>query len=330
MYPHCPFTWARGLAGLTGTLMEMHEVRYFLAVARTLNFTRAAEDCNVAQPSLSRAIKKLEDELGGDLFRRERALTHLTDLGRLMLPVLRQIYDSAISAKALAAAHGKGTVLPLKLALSHTINLGLFAGILTNLVAGFPTLELKFFRGTADEIAEELKAGRSELAVAGGFKDEWERFERWLLFSERFCLVVSNNHPLAMRNRVDFCDLAGEKLFPRYYCEVSDQLSEILRSHEILAAAGNQIVSDHDLLSLLDANAGIAILPGSTPTGGLVRKIMVNGLTLDRSVYAYAVSGRERSPAASAMIKALRSSDWPKITMSLACSGEQHALRASL
>jgi DNA-binding transcriptional LysR family regulator len=52
--------------------MEMHQVRYFLAVARTLNFTRAAEECHVAQPSLTRAIRQLEGELGGDLFRRER------------------------------------------------------------------------------------------------------------------------------------------------------------------------------------------------------------------------------------------------------------------
>ncbi len=58
--------------------MEMHQVRYFLAVCETLNFTRAAERCNLAQPSLSRAIKKLEDELGGLLFRRERNRTHLT------------------------------------------------------------------------------------------------------------------------------------------------------------------------------------------------------------------------------------------------------------
>ena len=53
--------------------MEMHQVRYFLAVARTLNFTRAADECNVTQPSLTRAIKQLEAELGGDLFRRETA-----------------------------------------------------------------------------------------------------------------------------------------------------------------------------------------------------------------------------------------------------------------
>ena len=53
--------------------MEMHQIRYFLCVAKTLNFTHAADECHVAQPSLSRAVKKLEEELGGDLFRRERS-----------------------------------------------------------------------------------------------------------------------------------------------------------------------------------------------------------------------------------------------------------------
>jgi DNA-binding transcriptional LysR family regulator len=58
--------------------MEMHQIRYFLAVCETLNFTRAAEQCHVTQPA-TRAIHKLEEELGGLLFRRERHLTHMTD-----------------------------------------------------------------------------------------------------------------------------------------------------------------------------------------------------------------------------------------------------------
>ena len=71
--------------------MEMHQIRYFLAVCETLNFTRAAEACNVSQPSLTRAIKGLEDELGGPLFRRERNNTHLTGLGEMMRPHLTQV-----------------------------------------------------------------------------------------------------------------------------------------------------------------------------------------------------------------------------------------------
>src|ERR1043166_5326779 len=66
--------------------MEMHQVRYFLAVADTLNFTRAAEQCHVSQPALTRAIQQLEEEFGGLLLRRERKLTHLTDFGRLIEP----------------------------------------------------------------------------------------------------------------------------------------------------------------------------------------------------------------------------------------------------
>jgi DNA-binding transcriptional LysR family regulator len=70
----------------TGALgMEMHQVRYFLAICETLNFTRAAERCHVSQPALTRAIKKLEEELGGPLFRRERNLTHLTELGQVAM-----------------------------------------------------------------------------------------------------------------------------------------------------------------------------------------------------------------------------------------------------
>ena len=63
--------------------MELHEIRYFLALSKTLNFTKAAEMCNVTQPALTRAVQKLEAELGGLLFSRERGNTHQTELGRL-------------------------------------------------------------------------------------------------------------------------------------------------------------------------------------------------------------------------------------------------------
>src|SRR6516225_8569832 len=82
--------------------MEMHQVRYFLAVADTLNFTRAAELCHVSQPALTRAIQQLEEELGGLLLRRERKLTHLTDFGRLLEPHLRQLAADAEAAKTTA------------------------------------------------------------------------------------------------------------------------------------------------------------------------------------------------------------------------------------
>ena len=71
--------------------MELHEIRYFLALSKTLNFTKAAEMCNVSQPALTRAIQKMEDELGGLLFSRERSNTHLTELGRMLEPHLTEV-----------------------------------------------------------------------------------------------------------------------------------------------------------------------------------------------------------------------------------------------
>lgn len=142
--------------------MEMHQVRYFLAVSRTLNFTRAADECHVAQPSLTRAIKKLEEELGGDLFRRERSRTHLTELGRLMHPHLQQCYDSAVAAKTLARSLGKGKIAPLRLALSHTIVMRQLTPALNELLRACPGLSLEFFRGDGREVAEHMKAGSSK------------------------------------------------------------------------------------------------------------------------------------------------------------------------
>ena len=90
--------------------MEMHQVRYFLALCEQLNFTRAAETCHVTQPALTRAIKLLEGEFGGVLFHRERQNTHLTELGRMLQPHLTEIYDAALSTKRLAQSYGSARV----------------------------------------------------------------------------------------------------------------------------------------------------------------------------------------------------------------------------
>ena len=102
--------------------MELNQVRYFLALSRCLNFTRAVEGCNVTQPVLTKAIQKLEDELGGPLSLREWSLTQLTDLGRLMLPLLEQSATAAEAAKAQAEAFCNRTTQPLRLGLDPSIS----------------------------------------------------------------------------------------------------------------------------------------------------------------------------------------------------------------
>ena len=95
--------------------MEMHQIRYFLALCEELNFTRAAERCNVAQPSLTRAVRLLEEEFGGALVNRERANTHLTELGRVMRPHLADVYAQAQLARSEAQKLKTAKRLTLKL-----------------------------------------------------------------------------------------------------------------------------------------------------------------------------------------------------------------------
>lgn len=288
----------------------MHQVRYFLAVSRTRNFTRAAEECNVSQPALTRAVKHLEAELGGDLFRRERSLTQLTDLGRRMLPALSQCLESAQMAKALAQSYRKGEHSPLNIALSRSVPIETLSAHIGALTRAFPGVEAKFFRGPAHEIVEKLKQGDMELAVAGALGEEWERLDSWPLFVEQFGVVVNSGNALASRDGVRLADLGGEHLVCRTHCKESKQLVAQLRSLGIEKTSRHEAVSMNDLIDLVRADLGIAVLPRSIRLPEEVRAIAVDELELSRQVCLYAVAGRQRSPAACGFIKLLRAADW--------------------
>jgi DNA-binding transcriptional LysR family regulator len=290
--------------------MEMHQVRYFLALSRTLNFTRAAEECHVAQPSLTRAIKQLEDELGAELFRRERNLTHLSEFGQRMLPMLQQCYDSAASAKALASSLKKGAVAPLSIAISTAVDLALLVPDLTELMRAFKGLELRFLRGGREQILDWLKKGEADIAIAGPLGEAWERLDSWPLFTERFLLAVSAEHPLAERKSVDLADLVQERLLLRTYCELVQEFTDLLTSRQLLPAICHKMGAEPDLITLIESNLGVGMLPDSAPKSDRIRVTPVEGLDLKRTIYLYGVAGRQRSAAASALIKLMRAGDW--------------------
>jgi DNA-binding transcriptional LysR family regulator len=290
--------------------MEMHQVRYFLAVARTLNFTRAAEECHVAQPSLTRAIRQLEGELGGDLFRRERPQAQLTELGQRMLPLLKQCYESALSARSLASAIKKGEVGSLRLAISHTIDPSLVTPHVVELGKLFQGLELKLLRGSAAEVLEFLKRGEVELGLAAQLGEEWERLDSWPLFTEDLQLIVNSMHMLAGRPSVPIDDLKEEKLMVRSYCETTPGLIELLRTREFDVTRFHEVSADGDMLSLLEAGVGVALVPRSTQSSPTLVRLAVEGAELRRTIYLYGVAGRQRTAVASAMMKMLRAYDW--------------------
>ena len=290
--------------------MEMHQVRYFLAVARTLNFTRAAEECHVAQPSLTRAIKQLEEELGGDLFRRERPHAQLTELGRQMIPLLRQCFESAAGAKEAATAIKKGDVATLRLALSETINASLFAPQIRELARSFPGLEVKFFRGSGEDVEEYLKKGDAELGISAASCADWERLDSWPLFKEHFELAVSTRHPLASRDSVNFDDLREQRFVLRSYCESGPQLVKLMIGHGIDLTAANYVNSESTLIVLTEAGLGISLVPESAASPATISRKPVGGLDFVRTVSLHAVAGRQRTAVGGLMFKLLRGYCW--------------------
>src|SRR5258708_3993708 len=201
--------------------MEMHQVRYFLAVTRTLNFTRAADECNVTQPSLTRAIKQLEAEMGGDLFRRERPAAQLTELGIRMHPLLQQCYDAASGARMLAASFKGGEVGALRIALSHSVDMSILFPYPEQTNPQFNRLEFHFLRGNADEVGEYLKKGEAELGIAAELGSDWDRLDTWPLFTEDFDLVINRRPPLAEPDTLDLDELRAEHFLSAKYCDHS-------------------------------------------------------------------------------------------------------------
>src|SRR5262249_21723807 len=145
--------------------MEMHQIRYFLAVADELNFTRAAAKCNVSQPSLTRAIKLLEEELGGPLFHRERANTHLSELGRTVRPNLTKIFGETTEAKRIARDFRKLNKTTLKLGVMCTIGPNQLIDLFARLRTEHPGIELELTNASARELNDELLAGALEVAI---------------------------------------------------------------------------------------------------------------------------------------------------------------------
>ncbi len=164
--------------------MDLTQIRYFLALADTLNFTRAAEACHVTQPALTKSMQKLEDELGGKLLLRERGNSQLTDLGRTMVPLLRRTFDAASAAREGAAQFHKQDVARLRIGVGAWVPPGSLRPLLTALEPRFPTLELSVRQGDTPTLNQWLLAAEIDVAITADAEGLTERANSWPLFDD--------------------------------------------------------------------------------------------------------------------------------------------------
>jgi len=238
----------------------------------------------------------------------------LTPLGERMYPLLKQCYDSAQSARALAAMINDGEVGSLKIAVSSSIELGLILNEVNELRRSFSEIELKILRGTGPQLVEYLKAGDAELAVAASIGEAWDRLDTWKLFDEPFDMVFNRSHRLANHEIIGLEDLKRERFLLRSHCEKGADLAELLRASGLNADNRHEVSSDQDLLALLDANIGIGFLPRTVNTPPSLVRAALPGFDLGRTVCLYGVAGRQRTPVAATFMKMLRAAKWPART----------------
>ncbi|WP_276205501.1 LysR family transcriptional regulator [Sphingomonas montana] len=286
----------------------MHQVRYFLSMVRLLNFTRAADECNVTQPSLTRAIQKLEDELGGALFRRERSRTHLTDLGRLMLPHLERTFEAAEAAKQLAKNVGKAVVAPLVLGVDASLATDTLDTILAELGKGLPGFALTLTTGTSAMLLEAALNGDLDLLIVELPDAAPDRLERWPLFSHGYYMVVRADHPLAMRPPTSL-------LAARDEAWIDHDGGNCARLRTAAAVLGFEPVVRHrasdpaDVKRLVVAGLGSAFMPRPRDDKRL-RTIRFPDADVTGEVVLGAVAGRKRGIAADAFVRASRARSW--------------------
>jgi len=292
--------------------MEMHQVRYFLAVCRTLNFTKAAEECNVAQPSLTRAIQKLEEEFSGLLFHRERANTHLTELGRAMQPHLQRTYDAAQAAKQLASGFKKGDVVHLRLGISPLVSAAKVAGVLNGVQQAVPSLELTLGIGMDAKLVDEAVAGDLDLFIAGDDTELPERVHSWTLSREPMVAVMSPAHELAAKDTLMLSDLDGVDMIMLANCPIAARFNQMCADAGAKPNFRKRVADCDQVFSLVREGLGVATLPQSVAVGSDLVVKPVEGTSIERAITLGTVAGRRFSPAADAFVKLARTRDWGK------------------
>jgi LysR family hydrogen peroxide-inducible transcriptional activator len=284
--------------------MEMHQVRYFLALCEELNFTRAAERCHVAQPSLTRAIKQLEEELGGALFRRERANTHLSELGRTLKPYLEQIHARAEDAKREARDFVRLQKTPLRLGLMCTIAPGHLLDLVAALRTRHPGIELQILDDAAQALQDRLIAGTLDVAIYAlpTLADD-ERLHRMALYREQFMIVTEPRHRLAMQNAIRVKDLNGEHYLSRINCEYAGPADAIFTAQHVDGPTVYQSERDDWILSMAAAGLGYAFMPALCVNHpGVIARPLVEP-EIWREVALVTVRGRPHSPGVGALVQ---------------------------
>jgi LysR family hydrogen peroxide-inducible transcriptional activator len=290
--------------------MDIHHIRYFLAVCETRNFTRAAQKCNVTQPALSRAIQQLEDEVGGLLFRRERNLTHITDLGTLLRPRFQQIVEELTGVRQEASRFLCLNDAHLKVGIMCTVGPRRFTGLLTDFHMRHRGIQLQLIEGVPTRLSQLLESGEIDVAIMSSSESFPERFDKTSLFRERFMLAFPTGHRFSEFASIPIVEVDGEIYLRRINCEYWDYLSQLCEERGVATRVSYSSEREDWIQNMVAGGLGICFIPEfSAVIPGLQVRPVIDP-EVAREVCLVTVAGRRFSPAVLAFVNAVKSYGW--------------------
>ncbi len=191
--------------------MTLNELKYIVAVARARHFGRAAEACFISQPTLSVAVRKLENELGVELFERRQGEVTVTPVGEQVVAQAQRVLEEAGVIKEIVE-HGRDQlVAPLRIGAIYTIGPYLFPHLISELTERAPRMPLIIEENYTHVLAEKLKQGEVD-AILISLPFEEHGILTLPLYEESFVALVPSSHPLNAKERLSIADISKEKV----------------------------------------------------------------------------------------------------------------------
>jgi DNA-binding transcriptional LysR family regulator len=292
--------------------MELSQIKYFVVLARTLHFTKAAETCNVSQPALTRAIQKLEEELGGALFVRERSHTQLTDLGRAMVAPLERALASAQDARAQAAAFRRRETSPLRVGLEYSVPPSVLTPAITALRRRSQDIELTLRQGSQTDLCKRMLGGELDLALLVEGRELHERLHRWRMFAERYVLIGPPDHPFRERASVNVSELASECLLLNEDadCPVRRFLADAFETAGVRLGRRHFATSQEQIVEMVQASLGVSVAGERMSSAAALLRKPIAADPDGRTVVLASVGGRQLGPTPALFLKLMRARSW--------------------
>lgn len=191
--------------------MELRQLKYFVKVAETLNFSEAAKTLFVSQSTLSQQIKQLESELGSPLLSRSSHNVQLTEAGEAILPHAKQTISESEACMEKIRDLNKIATGALSIGVTYSFSPILTETLLTY-VKVYPNIKLNIFYKPMNELMDMLKAGAVDFVLAFKPTEPVDGVESHILFQNYLSAIVSCNHPLAQKSKVTLSELSRYNL----------------------------------------------------------------------------------------------------------------------